>query len=160
MDDGDALLTHSGGALGLLFGGAGELLYRGLPTAQVTPYTGMGYGTAIGLVGAGALATRVSVSPSRVLLIDLGVGGGALVGAAAASPLIFQNATETNTRGWLTATIAGGIAGGLATWWFTRDAPARSTSWLPGTPSAGVVGESLTPRGSKPVYGVGWSGEF
>src|SRR5882672_1395639 len=46
-----------GGALGLLLGGAGELLYHGDTTANVTPYTGMGYGTAIGLVAAGALAT-------------------------------------------------------------------------------------------------------
>jgi hypothetical protein len=159
MDDGDAILVHSGAAYGLLMGGATELFYRGLSTMQITPSTGMGYGTAIGLAAAGALATRVSISPSRLLLIDLGVGGGALIGAAAASPLIFQNATPTNTRGWLTATMVGSVAGGLATWWLTRDAPpSRSAGLFPGAPLAGVIGESLTVRGSTPVYGIGWGG--
>jgi len=159
MDDGDAILTHSGAAFGLLLGGAGELFYRGLSTMQVTPYSGMGYGTAIGLVSAGALATRVSISPSRMLLIDLGIGGGALIGAALASPLIFENATPTNTRGWLTATVVGSVAGGVTTWWLTRDgAPGRSSAFLPGTPTAGVIGETPTARGSRPVYGIGWIG--
>jgi hypothetical protein len=159
MDDGDAILTHSGAAFGLLLGGAGELLYRGKSTMEVTPYTGMGYGTAVGLIGAGALATRVSITPSRLLLIDLGVGGGALVGAAIASPLIFQNATPTNTRGWLTATMIGSVAGGVATWWLTRDStPSKSTFLPPGSPTAGIIGESATPRGSTPIYGIGWSG--
>jgi hypothetical protein len=159
LDDGDAILVHSGGALGLLMGGAAELLYRGLATDQITPYTGMGYGTALGLIGAGALATRVSISPSRMLLIDLGAGGGALVGAAAASPLIFQNATKTNTRGWLTATMAGSVAGALTTWWLTREpSSSRRSAWLAGAPTAGVIGETPTTRGSTPVYGIGWAG--
>jgi hypothetical protein len=162
MDDGDAILAHSGAAFGLLMGGAGELLYRGRSTMEITPYTGAGFGTAIGLLGAGALATRISISPSRLLLIDLGIGGGALVGAAIASPLIFQNATPTNTRGWLTATMVGGVAGGFATWWLTRDTtPSRASSFLPpGSPIAGIIGESLTPRGSVPAYGIGWAGQM
>jgi hypothetical protein len=129
---------------------------------EITPYTGAGFGTAIGLLGAGALATRISISPSRLLLIDLGIGGGALVGAAIASPLIFQNATPTNTRGWLTATMVGGVAGGFATWWLTRDTtPSRASSFLPpGSPIAGIIGESLTPRGSVPAYGIGWAGQM
>ena len=75
FDEGDAMLAHSGAALGLLVGGATELLYRGEGPTALTPYIGMGYGTAIGLVAAGALATQITVSPSRVMLIDLGVGG-------------------------------------------------------------------------------------
>ena len=160
MDDGDATLAHSGGALGLLLGGATEFLYRGSTTA--TPYTGMGYGTAIGLVGAGLLtATQVRLSPSRALLIDVGAGGGALLGAAAASPLIFQNQTEGNTRGWLSATVGGSLVGGLLAWWLTHDAPLRSApdgsaaAWLEqGTPTAGVLGMSQSRRGSSPVIGV------
>ena len=163
MDEGDAMLAHSGGALGLFLGGLGELAYRGTYT-DVTPYTGMGYGAAIGLVTAGALATQVTVSPSRVLLVDVGVGGGALLGAAAASPLIFNDLTEGKTRTWLAATMAGGIAGGAVTWFLTRNVPAgqavQSGALKFGEPMAGVVGESATRAGPVPAYGVGWRGSF
>jgi len=158
MDDGDATLAHSGGALGLLAGGAVDWLYHG--STDTTPYTGMGYGSAIGLVGAGLLATQVTVSPSRMLLIDVAAGGGALLGAAAASPLLFQNQTEGNTRGWLSATLAGSVVGGVAGWWLTRDVGHGGTSWHLGTPSAGVIGASPTRSGSTPVYGVAWSAPF
>jgi hypothetical protein len=169
MDDGDAPLAHSGGALGMVLGGATEFLYRG--STATTPYTGMGYGSAAGLIAAGVLATQVRVSPSRVLLIDVGAGGGALLGAAAASPLIFQNQTEGNTRIWLSATLAGSVAGGVLTWWLTRESPgtppARSASsgpftlaGLPGGPTAGVIGTSASRTGPVPVLGLAWSGGF
>ncbi len=162
MDDGDAALAHSGGALGLLLGGATEFLYRG--TTFITPSTGFGVGGALGLLAAGALATRVTVSPSRMLLIDLGVGGGALLGAAAASPLLFQNLqrpTESNTRGSISATLGGSIVGGVVAWWLTRDAPpATRQANVPGSPSGGVIGMSPTRSGSTPIYGVSWGGEL
>jgi hypothetical protein len=166
MDDGDATLAHSGGALGLLVGGAIEYLYRGSTTAA-TPDTGLGFGSAIGAVAAGVLATQVTVSPQRVLLIDVGAGGGALLGAAAASPLIvLQNQTEANTRAWIAITLAGGALGGVGATWLTREmvAPSKGKSaggpqpWRYGTPSVGVLGESLTRRGSTPVVGLAWSG--
>jgi hypothetical protein len=162
MDDGDATLVHSGAALGLLLGGTGELLYRGATLSETSPSSGMGYGTAIGLVLAGALATQVTVSPSRVLLVDLGVGGGALIGAAIGSPLIFENATRANTRGWLATTLGGSVGGGLAAWWFTRDFGAVRVkgAWVPGAPSAGIVGSTATPRGEIPAYGVTWGGPW
>jgi hypothetical protein len=156
MDDGDAMLAHSGGALGLLFGGATELLKQG-STTIATPYTGMGYGSAIGVLAAGALATQVTVSPSRVLLIDVGVGGGALVGAAAASPLIFKNPTESQTRAWLSATIGGSVVGGVAAWWLTRESWLGHHAWRwPGVPTAGVIGVSERRGVTAPAYGVGW----
>lgn len=159
MDDGDATLAHSGGALGLAFGAATQFLVDG--TTSETPYTGMGYGAALGVVGAGFLATQVNISPSRALLIDLGVGGGALVGAAAASPLVFNNQTASATRGWVAVTAGGGIIGGGLAWWLTRSRPAEGHGWLRwGTPNAGVIGASATPTGSVPVYGAGWSGTF
>jgi len=158
MDEGDAMIAHSGGALGLLLGGATELLGKGKTPADATPYRGMGYGTAIGVVAAGALATQVTVAPSRVLLIDVGVGGGALIGAAAASPLIFQNLTESATRGWLSATIGGSLAGGVLAWYLTRDAVPSKTSWLPSLPVPGILGTSASPTGAKPIYGLSWGG--
>ena len=160
MDEGDAMLAHSGGALGMLLGGATQLLYEGKTPAEGTPNRGMGYGTAAGLLAAGALATRVSTSPSRVLLVDVGVGGGALLGAAAASPLIFQNVTKEDTRGWLSATIGGSVLGGALAWYLTRDSAPR-LGWLPpGLPTAGILGASASPTGSKPIYGVAWGGSL
>jgi hypothetical protein len=160
MDEGDATLAHSGGALGLLLGGASEWLYEGRTDSK--PYVGAGCGTAIGLVAAGALATRITVSPSRVLLIDLGAGGGALLGAAAASPLIFQDQTEPRTRGWLSATVGGSIVGGVVAWWLTRElAPSVAHGGrFPGRPTAGIIGASPTRGGATPVYGVAWGGKF
>jgi hypothetical protein len=160
MDDGDATLAHSGGALGLAYGAAAEFLVNGATSG--TPYTGMGYGAAIGLVGAGVLATQVSLSPSRMLLIDVGAGGGALLGAAAASPLVFGNQTEADVRGWVSATVAGSIVGGGLAWWLTRDRhPDPKASFLRlGTPSAGVIGASATSTGWQPAYGISWSSRW
>jgi hypothetical protein len=160
MDDGDATLAHSGGALGLLVGGAVEYLYLGSIT-QATPYTGLGYGSAIGVVAAGVLATRLTVSPQRVLLIDVGAGGGALLGAAAASPLIvLQNQTEGNMRAWVSVTLGGAVLGGVGAAWLTRDLAPSKGAWRYGTPGAGIIGESLTPRGSSPAMGLTWSGQW
>ncbi len=160
MDEGDAMLAHSGGGLGLLWGGLSELLYRGVVTG-VTPQTGMGYGSAIGLVGAGLLATAVSTTPSRVLLIDLGVGLGGLAGAAAASPAIFENVTEGKARTFLGVTLAGSLAGGVLTGFLTRNmAQARPVAWRTGVPSVGVIGASETAYGRVPAYGLSWQGRF
>lgn len=181
MDDGDATLAHSGGIFGLAFGAATEYLVNGTTTG--TPYGGMGAGTAIGVTGAGLLATAVTLSPSRMLLIDLGAGGGALIGAAAASPLVtLANQTAGNTRGWLSATMGGALVGGGLAWWLTRDSgggdahgrgagpqapgsrPASGSGWSAwtswGTPTAGVIATSQTRTGEVPVYGAAWSGSF
>jgi len=159
MDDGDATLVHSGGALGLAFGAATQYLYEG--STGGTPYTGMGYGSAIGLAGAGFLATQVTLSPSRMLLIDLGAGGGALIGAAAGSPLVFNNQTEGNTRAWLSITAGGALLGGGLAWWLTRDSSPASHALLQwGTPTAGVIATTPTRTGTTPVYGAAWSGSF
>jgi hypothetical protein len=157
MDEGDAVLTHSGGAIGLFLGSIAELGYRG--TTDATPYSGAGFGSAIGVVSGGALATLTQVSPSRVLLVDAGAGLGALAGAAAASPLLFGDVTEGKTRAWLAATAGGTLAGATISGFVTRDAPSRK-AFLFGTPTAGVIGASATPTGPVPAYGLGWSGRF
>ena len=160
MDEGGATLAHSGAAFGLLAGGAVEMFYKGT-TTNIQPYTGMGYGNGIGLLAAGAIATLVPVSQSRILLIDVGLGSGALIGAAAASPLLFEHVSDGSTRGWLTATVAGSLVGGAAAWWLTRDrTPSKPSSWLHGLPSAGVIGSSPARTGQVPVYGVAWGGEL
>jgi hypothetical protein len=158
MDEGDALLTHSGGALGLFVGGLAELAYKG--TTAGTPDTGAGYGAAIGVVGAGALATFVRVSPSRVALVDLGAALGALGGAAAASPLVFQDVTAGRNRAFLAATLGGTAVGGGLALYFTRGDKPSGHAAIPGTPTAGVIGSSTTATGTVPAYGVGWVTSF
>jgi hypothetical protein len=168
MDEGDAVLVNSGAALGMALGGASELFYRGTTdTTLVTPYTGSGLGAAIGLVGGGTLATFVTVSPSRALLIDLGTGLGGLAGAAAASPLVFEDLNPGKSRGFIA--IAGGSAlvGGGVAWFLTRNsdhekipAPAPPPQSAHVVPFGGVVGSSATPSGQVPAYGGGLRGDF
>ncbi|HVJ91695.1 MAG TPA: hypothetical protein VM580_17960, partial [Labilithrix sp.] len=159
-DEGDAVLVHSGAGFGLALGALSDYFYRG--DLKSTPYTGAGYGSAIGLVMAGALAKLVDVPPSRVLLIDLGIGLGAAAGAAAGSPLVFEQVTPEKTRGFLGATFAGAVLGGAAAYWFTRDrspAPrARTQARL--VPYGGTIGASATRDGAVPAYGLGVRGTW
>jgi hypothetical protein len=164
MDEGDAVIAHSGGAIGLFLGSLGELAYRG--TVDGTPYTGGGYGAAIGLLSAGTLATFVQASPSRVLLVDLGVGLGGLAGAAAGSPLVFDHPTEGQNRGFIASSLAGAVVGGSLAWFVTRGstpapaaAPAKPQAWTV-APTGGVIGSSTTTTGTVPAYGIGAIGTF
>lgn len=125
MDEGDAVLTHSGAALGLGLGALGEMFSEGSVTAK--PALGAGYGSAIGLVGGGVLASLVEVPPSRVLLFDVGAGLGALAGAAAASPLVFEDVSQNKARGFVSATAGGAVVGGLAAIYLTRGSTRRET---------------------------------
>ena len=96
ISEGDAALAHSGGVLGMGLGGLTQLFIEG--QTKKTPVGGMGYGAAIGTIGAGVLATRLDAKASRVLLVDLGATLGALTGAAAGSPLLLVNHQENETR--------------------------------------------------------------
>jgi len=111
MSEGGAVLTHSGGAAGTLIGGLTEMAYRG--STKFTPERGIGYGAGIGVLAAGALATQVHVTASRVLLIDLSASLGALTGAAAASPLLLVEERESSSRNrwWLASIAAGTVIG-------------------------------------------------
>ncbi len=168
MDEGDAILTHSGAGLGMWVGALIDLGYHGTTDLKTAPpYTGAGLGSAIGLVGAGAASIFVTVAPSRVLLFDLGAGLGSLAGAAVCSPLIFSdltgsNTTPTRTRIFLAGTLAGTAVGGTAAWLLTRGAPLnlKKSAWWNGMPSAGVIGQTATPTGQVPAYGVTYSGVF
>jgi hypothetical protein len=170
MDEGDAVLTVSGAGIGAGLGALSELFYRGSTTTG-TPYTGTGYGAAIGLVLSEALATQLTVSPNRALLIDLGAALGAASGAAVASPLVFGDLTPGRARGFVATTAAGTLAGGGLTYWLTRHDgkkppaeptrdPAKTTAWSFGQPLIGPLGQSLTRTGTTPIYGLGWEGDF
>ncbi len=165
MSEGGAALTHSGGAFGMLLGGITQLTYEGRTDA--TPTRGMGYGTGIGVLVAGAVATQIHVAPSRVLLVDLGGMLGGLTGAAAASPLVFgDNKTPGKDRAWL-ASFAGGTVAGAAVSYFLTRPKARhagdetTPDRFAMVPYGGVVGESLTGSGRKsPVFGGGIRGTW
>jgi len=122
VTDGDAALAHSGGAIGMGLGGLTQLFVEG-KTSQ-TPIGGMGYGAAIGTLGAGVLATQLDLKASRVLLVDLGATLGALTGAAAGSPLLLVDEQESKprTRAWLGGIFAGTLLGAGIGWWSTRKA--------------------------------------
>lgn len=153
MSNGGAVLAHSGGGLGLAFGGLTEWLVRG--DARRLPLAGMGYGAALGwLAAAGAATTRVHLVPVRILSIDLGAVLGGLAGAAIASPLVFDGPTSTQTRGWVSAIGGGALLGAGVAAWITRGAkPAKNdaapsvkiaagTTVIPDVPEVGILGES------------------
>ncbi len=146
VGDGDAALLHSGGALGMSLGGLTQLFVQG-QTAE-TPIGGMGYGAAVGTLGAGLLATQVDVRASRVLLIDLGATLGALTGAAAASPLLLVDEEESKprTRLWLGSIFAGSLLGGGIAWWSTRRSEAGGSATLPALPYAVATPEASGAR--------------
>jgi hypothetical protein len=125
ITDGDAALAHSGGVLGMGLGGLTQLFVDGRTTK--TPIGGMGYGAAVGTLGAGVLATQLDVKASRVLLVDLGATLGALTGAAAGSPLLLvdEEESKSRTRAWLGSIFAGTVLGAGIGWWTTRKADPR-----------------------------------
>ncbi len=163
-DEGDAVLVHSGASLGLGLGALTDYFHRG--DLNKTPYTGAGYGSALGLIAGGTLAKLTKVPASRILLVDLGAGLGAATGAAIGSPLVFEQVTPEKTRGFVAATLGGTLIGGAAAWWFTRDrtsAPARpptSPASFRISPYGGTIGASQTRDGVVPAYGAGVHGTW
>ena len=161
-DEGDAVLVTSGASLGVGIGALAEFFYIGDIESR-TPYTGAGYGTAIGLAAAGTLATFVQVSASRVMLVDLGAGLGAAAGAAVASPLVFEDATHEKTRGFIGATAGGLLLGGSIAWFLTRERPEKEPAARQDfhvTPFGGTVASSATREGSVPAFGLGLRGTW
>jgi hypothetical protein len=122
ISEGGAVLTHSGGAMGLLLGGLVDMTYYG--TSDKMPYRGMGYGAGVGVLLAGAAATQLRLSSSRVLFIDLSAGLGALTGAALGALTLVVDADSTMTtkqqRTWLGAVGVGAVVGAGVGWFLTR----------------------------------------
>lgn len=158
MDEGDALLAHSGGALGSVVGGISQMIARG--AFERTPQLGGGIGAAAGTIAMGALATRVRIPTRRVLLLDLGIGLGGVTGAAVASPLVFETVTVPRTRAFMLSTLTGAAIGGVLTWYATRnDYGDKKHQHTQVMPSLGVstVGLEGAPQWN---YGAGLSGAF
>ncbi|HYP91204.1 MAG TPA: hypothetical protein VEQ59_23725 [Polyangiaceae bacterium] len=156
ISDGDAALAHSGGVLGMGLGGLTQLFVDG--RTKKTPIGGMGYGAAIGTLGAGVLATQLELKASRVLLVDLGATLGALTGAAVGSPLLLVDQAESKprTRAWLGSIFAGTLLGAGVGWWSTRKADASSSGLrLPALPYAIATPEA---RGAR--FEAGMLGRF
>jgi hypothetical protein len=155
VTEGDAALAHSGGVLGMGLGGLTQLFVQG--TGSETPIGGMGYGAALGTLGAGILATQVDVRASRVLLIDLGATLGALTGAAASSPLLLVDEEESKprTRVWLGSIFAGSLLGAGIGWWTTRKSEVARQGSLPALPYAFATPEA---RGAR--FEAGMLGRF
>jgi hypothetical protein len=159
VSDGGAVLTHSGGAFGTLLGALVELSIEGRTDER--PYRGMGYGAGAGVLLAGALATQVQLPASRVLMIDLGASLGALTAAAAASPLLLVDESESNghtrNRLWLGSVAAGTIVGGALGYWMTRPfASSNKSATHCVVPSLGLL--TVTPAG--PAFGAGVQGSW
>jgi len=164
MGDGGAVLAHSGGALGLIVGGLGEFAVSG--DTETLPFGGTGYGAAAGWLLASGAATLWHPDPGRVLLIDLGLLLGGLVGASAASPLLFDEPNTDKTRGWVAATGGGLVAGGVVAAWLSspdEPEPAQQTSStaLWDVPQIGMLPLRAAPGElHAPAYGVSWTGQL
>ncbi len=130
MSEGGALVAHSGGAFGALLGAVTDSAVQGTTGGSVR--RGVGWGSAVGVLAGGALATQVEIQPSRVLLIDLAASLGALGGAALASPLLLVDQPDpARTRIWLASAAAGTVAGGVIGWFATAQEakkPSQPTS--------------------------------
>jgi hypothetical protein len=159
MSEGGALMTHSGGAFGLVLGGLTEFAIRDNNSGK-TPYRGLGIGTGAGVLIAGAAARWVTVEPSRVLIIDLGAGLGGLAGAAAASPFIVKDRTEGGDRAFLLTTMGTTVAGGVAAWLWTRKSTPAPPAKALSLPHIGVGIIAAAPPGfvSDPAIGLDVSG--
>jgi hypothetical protein len=151
LDEGDAAIAHSGGAMGLLLGSLVDMTIAS--DTEHVPWHGMGYGSGIGVLVGGIAATQLHLSSSRVTFIDMAAGLGALGGAAAASPLLFADdniVSDNRQRLWLGAigvsTLVGGALGVYLTRHMTTEEPSRFglRSIVPYT----NIGPSVSPTGA------------
>lgn len=140
VSEGGAVLAHSGGAFGALLGAMTDAAIQGETGGSVV--RGVGFGTAVGVLAGGAMATKFDISPSRALFVDLSASLGALGGAALASPLLLvDESNPERTRLWLASSALGTIAGGIVGWYATTpppDAPAPRRGNVRVLPYAGA----------------------
>jgi hypothetical protein len=158
MSEGGAVLAHSGGAAGTLIGGLTEMAYRG--STELTPERGIGYGAGIGVLAAGALATQVKVTSSRMLLIDLAASLGALTGAAAASPLLLVRQKESAARNrlWLASIASGTVIGGGIGWLSTHGGARADAGQAPHAAPYFAMEPADPTRGTRSFMSLGVQG--
>jgi hypothetical protein len=138
MTEGDAVLAHSGGAFGAVFGAMVQMGYRGETAGSLE--LGLGWGTATGVLALGAVATQADLTASRVLLLDLSTSLGGLAGAAAAAPLLLvEGSDKTRTRLWLAAAGVGAVGGGVIGWLATSSDEPKKAVALPALPYVNVL---------------------
>jgi hypothetical protein len=162
MNDGGAVLAHSGGAAGLVVGGLTELAITG--DTEALPLAGLGYGAVGGWMVASATATLFRPDAVDVLILDLGGLLGGLAGASAASPLLFETPTIGKTRGWVAATGGGLLAGTVTAAFFLPedsevDEPPAGWRYVP-RPSTVGLGPSVPGEVAAPGYGLTWRGPW
>jgi len=164
---GQAALAHSGGAFGTLLGGLTEALVH--PALEDPPLRGIGYGSAAGVLLAGALAPVVDTSSSRVLFVDLSASLGALTGAAVSAPVLLvgedvgEEVSDGRRRVVFASVMGGAVLGGAIGIWMTHDDPPTRGFRPPYTarPEVGVIGMSEASDGTLlPLYGAGVSGTW
>lgn len=129
VNDGGATLTHSGGALGTFLGALTQMAILG--STNTVPLRGMGMGSGIGVLAAGAFAPYAKMSSNRVLFIDVGASLGALTAAAVGSPLLFVSEDPLpvkRQRAWLVAVGVGTLVGTSVAWYATRESPPTTDS--------------------------------
>ncbi len=149
IDQGGALLVHSGAVYGGLFG----VLTQRLIEAEIDerPTLGLGAGLGAGTVVAGVLATQLTgLPPDRLVYVDLSAFLGGLTGAAVATPVIVGNeVTETETRIWFGSILLGTLAGAGLGYIITE----------PTSTSSGVRVQPTITQLAPPVEGgqPGWS---
>lgn len=125
IDNGDAVLVHSGALFGMLYGGLAQSFIN--PDSALLPSSGMGIGMGLGVLVAGAWATQQAAIPEeRILFVDLGAVLGGMAGAALASPaLVGEEISDMENRLWLTSVAIGSLGGGLLGYAFT-DSPSSA----------------------------------
>jgi hypothetical protein len=155
ITEGGAVLAHSGGAFGALLGAMTDAAIQGNSGGSLE--RGVGWGTGVGVLVGGAVATQLDVSPSRALLVDLSASLGALGGAALASPLLLVNDSNPDrTRLWLGSAALGTIAGGVIGWYAT----AGAAKGLPSAPSAATLVPYAAPAPTGKGMSLGVTGAF
>lgn len=161
IDEGGALIAHSGGAFGTLLGGVFDWADKG--KTNYTPNRGMGIGAISGVLVTGVLARFAPSEPaSRVLLVDLSAGLGGLIGAALASPLVFEkNPSPTRNRLWLSSIAVGTVAGAAIGFVVTGRHPKESHDVSQIAPVAGIIDREIDLDGStRSITGFGVRGAW